>query len=277
MPEGDTVYRTARLLDRSLSGQRLDEDRLPGASARHRRPERRHRGRDRLARQAPAHPHRPRPGPVDPAHAPEDGGRLEGAHAAPAVAAAGAHRSGRPRDGPGHGGGVLARCRRAARPRGRGRRRRAPRPRPARPGLGRGARARQPHPRPRANAPRGAARPDQPGRHRQHVRRRALLHLGRAPADPGRGRARPAPAGSPGPPDARAQQGAAPPVHHRRPSRAGADVGLPPRPVAVPSLRHAGGGRAAGAGRTGAGVVLVPVLPAPCRPAAQRVASATSS
>ena len=38
--------------------------------------------------------------------------------------------------------------------------------------------------RPRAPAPRGAARPDQPGRHRQHVRRRALLHLRRAPRRP---------------------------------------------------------------------------------------------
>ena len=65
-----------------------------------------------------------------------------------------------------------------------------------------------------------------------------------------------------GPIDARAQQGAAPPVDHRRPARAGAHVGLPPRPVAVPPLRHTSRRGPAWTGRTGARVVLVPVLSA---------------
>ena len=77
----------------------------------------------------------------------------------PAVAAPGTHRPGRPRDRAGHGGRVLARHRRAARPRGRGRRRRAPRPRPARPRLGRGARAANLARDPERPTPRGAARP----------------------------------------------------------------------------------------------------------------------
>ena len=60
MPEGDTVYRAARLLDRSLSGRELvaTDFRVPqhatvdlaGGTVR----------RDGLARQAPAHPHPPR-------------------------------------------------------------------------------------------------------------------------------------------------------------------------------------------------------------------------
>ena len=93
----------------------------------------------------------------------------------------------------------------------------------------------------RPAGPRRPARPAQPGRHRQHVRRRAVLRRRRAPA-------RPRSAAVPDlrrlvaarPPDARPQQGARVPVHDRRPARARADLGLPPRPVALPALRHPG-------------------------------------
>ena len=58
VPEGDTVYRTARLPRPGSERAGADADRLPGAPARHRRPRRRHRRRDGLPRQAPAHPDR---------------------------------------------------------------------------------------------------------------------------------------------------------------------------------------------------------------------------
>ena len=38
MPEGDTVWNTARVLERALAGRRADRVRLPGAAAGHRRP-----------------------------------------------------------------------------------------------------------------------------------------------------------------------------------------------------------------------------------------------
>ena len=58
MPEGDTVWRAARLLDRALSGQVLTATDFRVPALRHRGPGRRDRRRDRLARQAPAHPDR---------------------------------------------------------------------------------------------------------------------------------------------------------------------------------------------------------------------------
>ena len=60
VPEGDTVWRAARLLDRALSGHAADRHRLPGAGLRDLGPLRRDGQRDRLARQAPAHPDRRR-------------------------------------------------------------------------------------------------------------------------------------------------------------------------------------------------------------------------
>ena len=58
VPEGDAVWRTARRLHQGLSGRTLvrTDFRVPGH--RDRRPVGRHGRRDRLARQAPADPHR---------------------------------------------------------------------------------------------------------------------------------------------------------------------------------------------------------------------------
>ena len=64
-------------LHQALSGHTLDPHRLPRPGHRHRRPLRRHRRGDGLARQAPAHPDRPRRA-VDAAHPPQDGGLLAG-------------------------------------------------------------------------------------------------------------------------------------------------------------------------------------------------------
>ena len=78
---------------------------------------------------------------------------------------------------------------------------------------------------------------------------------------------RPAPAGAARAPDARPQQGAGVPVHDREPARARAAVGLPPGPVAVPALRHPDRGvemRRRGA-RTRSAPLLVPVAASPNR------------
>ena len=188
MPEGDTVFRAARLLDRALTGRVLTAQRLPGPPARDRGPVRRHRGRHRLPRQAPAHPGRPGTGCLDAAHPPQDGGHLAGARPRPALATPRAPGPGRPHHRRQGRGGLLARRGRAPRARRRGHGRRSPRPGPARPRLGR-RRGRTP-PAGRAGPPgaRRAAGPAQPRRHRQHVRRRAVLRRWCAPADPGRRR-----------------------------------------------------------------------------------------
>ena len=270
VPEGDTVYRTARLLDRALSGQVLTEDRLPGArstppptSAGGTVVETVSRGKHLLTRidRGPdrwtLHTHL----------------KMEGAWQVltprPALAPPGAPGAGRPRDG-------------------RGPRRSASRSassscstaRPRTTSSGTSA--------PTCSAPTGTrTRPSPPARDTRAGRsREALLDqrnlagignmyaaelcftAGVHPQTPGRRRARPAPAGPAGAPDARAQQGARRPVHDRRPARAASGSGS----TAATGRRAAGAARRcavgdAGAGRTGAGVVLVPVLPARCRPA----------
>ena len=183
MPEGDTVCRTAELLDRALAGQVLTATDFRVPAARHRRPHRRDRRRDRRPRQAPAHPHRAAP-TTDPAHPPQDGGRLAGLPPRRALAAPGAHRRGwssRPRAGrPSASRSASSSCSPAT---AEDERRRAPRPRPARPRLGRRRGGRR-LPRPRRADRRGAARPAQPRRHRQPLRRRALLHHRGAPGTP---------------------------------------------------------------------------------------------
>ena len=138
MPEGDTVYRAAGLLDRALSGTRCS---APTSASRSTPPPTSPAARvvdDRLARQAPADPDRARHRALDAAHPPQDGGRRGGSIA---PASAGAGRPTRPGWCCGIAGGrgrrLLARHRRAARHRRRGRRRRPPRPRPARSRLGR--------------------------------------------------------------------------------------------------------------------------------------------
>ena len=186
MPEGDTVWRAARQLDRALTGKTLTRTdvRVPayatwdlsGA----------HRGGDGLARQAPAHPHRRRPA-VDPAHPPQDGGRV--AHPQP----------GQRWPRPGHTARDRARDRRHGRGRLPARDRRDRGPRPTSPSSS------------AISAPtcsvadwdptkRSAGSWTQPertikealldqrnaGRHRQHVRQRACFICGRRPGDAGR-------------------------------------------------------------------------------------------
>ncbi len=85
---------------------------------------------------------------------------------------------------------------------------------------------------------------------------------GRGPVAPGRRGARPAPTHPASPPAARGQQGTRGADHDRRPAPWPPAVGLSPRPAAVPSLRHADPGPDAGVGHPGACHVLVPALPA---------------
>ncbi len=93
---------------------------------------------------------------------------------------------------PSRGGRRLrARRRRGDRPRRRGHGGRAPRPRPARARLGRRGGGTPDPGRPRPGGRRGAARPAQPGRDRQHVQDRAVLPRRRAPVAAGRRRSSP--------------------------------------------------------------------------------------
>ena len=246
MPEGDTVFRAARLLDRTLAGRVLTAERLPGPAARHRRPLRGPRARHLVARQAPAHPDRHRPA-LDPPHPPQDGGR-------PGTATCAASAG-------------------AARPTRRGS---CSRPTTGSPSASRSASS-SCSPREQEDAAVGHLGPDLLGPdwdEEEAVRRlredpdrplatrcstrpgspasatctspRSASSPGSIPRTRGRPGARPAAPGPPGPADARRQQGAAAAEHHRRPAPGAADVGLPPRPAAVPALRHHGGGRDAG-------------------------------
>ena len=171
MPEGERrlVHRPPPA--RGAGGTDADPQRLPCPPAGHRRPDRRRRDRDRLARQAPAHqdqerPHRP--------HPPADGRQLAGP-------ARGRATPRQPPDQAAAGQRGLAGHRVPAR---RGRAdphqrgvagHRAPGTRPARPGLGprRGGAAAE-----RRTGPphrRGPARPAEPGRHRQRVQGRGAV------------------------------------------------------------------------------------------------------
>ena len=140
MPEGDAVWRTAqRLAPRASSGRQLTRTDFRVPAHRHRRPGRRHGRRDRLARQAPAHPHRRRRPARWTLHTHlKMEGSLAGLPARRALGQAGPPGPGGARDRRAHRGRLPARHRRAGPARPRGRRGRPPRPRPARPGLGRG-------------------------------------------------------------------------------------------------------------------------------------------
>ena len=85
MPEGDTVYRTAQRLERCACRRRGHALRAARAAGGDGRPARHDRARGRLARQAPAAPHRR----VDAALAPQDGGRVARLPPGEPVAAAG--------------------------------------------------------------------------------------------------------------------------------------------------------------------------------------------
>ena len=265
VPEGDTVFRAARLLDRALTGQVLTatDFRVPqhatadlsGGTVR----------RHRLPRQAPAHPGRPRP--------PDDAGRCTptsrwrapGGCSSPASAGRGPPTrrgsSSPPTDkvAVGFSLGIVELLDRDAEETAR----RPPRPGPARPRLGRRRGRTPPAGRAGPPGPRRAARPAQPRRHRQHVRRRAVLRRRCAPADPGR-RRWPTCAGWS--------------CARTRCSTSTRSGRSSPRPATCASASGSGStaatGRRAGAAAprsrwrcrgpagTGAGVVLVPVLPA---------------
>ena len=239
VPEGDTVYRAARMLDRALTGQLAHRSATSGCpssppptcpAATSTAPW--------SARQAPADPdrrRRPEARPCTPTsrwrawHLYQPGQRWRRPGAPGPGGAATATEGGRR---------LLARHRRAAPP---GREDEAVGhlgPDLLGPDWDEDEALRRLRDQPDRPVWRGAARPDPPGRHRQHVRRGAVLHQRRAPAHAGRRRARPDPDGPPRPADARAQQGAGRPVHDRRPAPRRADVGLPPRQAALPPLRH---------------------------------------
>ena len=226
----------------------LTAHRLPGARARHRRPRPAARRRDRLPRQAPAHPHRP---PTQPwtlhTHL-----KMEGAWhvlpARPALARPGPPGPGRARDRParsrsGFSLGIVellaARRRRhdvvghlgpdllgpdwdedeaAAPPR-------APSP----------------------TAPIGEALLDQrnlAGIGNMYTAELCFVAGRRTRQTPVGDVARPAPAGPARPTRCSSStRSGAVQIDDRRPARARADVGLPPRPVAVPPLRHPDRGR----------------------------------
>ena len=176
MPEGDTVHRTARRLHRALSGQPLTgtDFRVPqlattdltGAPV----VETVARGKHLLTRFAGSeertlHTHLKM----------EGSWRVYAARGALEAARPPGPGGARDRDPPGRR--LLARHRGADPHRPGARRRGPPGAGPARPGLGRG-RGAPPAPRgPRPAAGRGAARPDPARRHRQHVRRRAVLRV----------------------------------------------------------------------------------------------------
>ena len=185
MPEGDTVHRTARRLAPRPLRPRADPHRLPGAPARHHRPRRRAGSS--------------RPSPAASTCSPGSTGaerwtlhthlKMEGAwrtytagerwkrpaHQARVVLD---HR--RPHQAVGFSLGIVELIPTSDEER----RGRPPRPRPARSRLGRGRGAAPAARGPRPAARRGAARPDLAGRHRQHVRGRAVLPRGAAPDTP---------------------------------------------------------------------------------------------
>ncbi len=127
-------------------------------------------------------------------------------------------------------------------------RRRAPGPGPAGRRLGRRRGGPAPAGHTRARRPRGAARPDLPRRDREPLRQRALLHQRRPPPHPGRRRGRPAAAGPAGAADARAEQAARPADHHRRPARAARGSTAATRASAAGAVRRS---RSTSAGPTG--------------------------
>ena len=247
MPEGDTVCRAARQLDRALTGQRADRaptsgcprsppSTSPGA----------HGHRDRLPRQAPAHPHRRTSarGPSTPTSRWRARWRV--------------YRAGRALAPAGHTARVVLRHRRTRRPSASRSASSRWCPRDAEADLvghlgpdllgpdwdADEAAAPTSRATPTRPIERGPARPAQPGRHRQHVRGRALLHHAAShPAAPVGRRARPAPARAPGPADARGQQGAGDPVDDRRPAASASGSGSTAATAAVPPLRHADRGR----------------------------------
>ena len=264
VPEGDTVWRAARHLDRALTGQVLTATDFRVPALRHRRPRRRHRHGDASSRgkhlltriDATAH---------DPAHPPEDGGRLAPLHARAALAPPGARGPGRAAHGDdwtavGFALGVVELVR----------------PRRTRttvvghlgpdllgPDWDAAEALRRLLADPARADRRGAARPAQPGRHRQHLQDRALL--------PRRRRTRARPVGDVA--DLAAMVDRAHRLldankrprradHHRRPPPRPAALGLPARPAALPPLRHPDPRRPAGPRGPGAGDLLVSRLPA---------------
>ena len=267
VPEGDTVWRAARQLDRALTGQALTAHRLPGARAAppSTSPARTvietvSRGKHLLtridARRA-----------LDAAHPPQDGGRLaratepgerwrRPAHTGPGRAATPTTRTAvgfalgivelvardREDDVVGHLGPDLLGpdwdAGEAAAP------------------------ARAPT-RPARSARRCSTRRNLAGIGNMYAAELCFLS-GVAPADPGRRRARPAPAGRAAPTrcssvNKRPRRCSPPPATCARGEQ---HLGLPARPAAVPPLRHPDPRRAAGTRGPGAGDVLVPHLPA---------------
>ena len=278
MPEGDTVYRTARLLDRSLSGQRLSRTdfRVPqhatadlsGGTV----VETVSRGKHLLTRIDRG------AGPVDPAHAPEDGGRLEGAHAAASGGRGRRTRPGRPRDGRG--------------PRRWGSRSASSSCSTARPRttlVGHlGPDLLGPDWDEERRSPTSRADPERPLREAL-LDQTNLAGIGNMyaaelcftsgvhPQTPVGGRARPAPAGPPGPPDARAQQGAAPTSPPPATCASGSGCGSTAATGRRAALRHAGRGRACRGRPDGSGRRTGARPASPLQTSSQRVASATSS